>query len=179
MMKTNQAPSALEAVPEPLPPRTGAIAESGENYLETILVLKERRDGGLVRAVDIANELRLSKASVSRGLGLLREKGLIHIADSGDLEFTPAGQKLAQNIFHTHQVLTVLFQEIAKVPLDVAERDACRIEHVISDETLQGIIRFYMSAILASKSIPKSTFKAAVAALLILSVPYVQESRRL
>ena len=69
MMKTNQAPSALEAVPEPLPPRTGAIAESGENYLETILVLKERRDGGLVRAVDIANELRLSKASVSRGLG--------------------------------------------------------------------------------------------------------------
>ena len=104
--------------------------------------MKERRDGGLVRAVDIANELRLSKASVSRGLGLLREKGLIHIADNGDLEFTPSGQNLAQNIFHTHQVLTVFFQETAKVPLDVAERDACRIEHVISSETLKGIIRF-------------------------------------
>ena len=142
VIKTSQAPSALDAVPEPLPPRNGAIAESGENYLETILVLKERRDGGLVRAVDIANELRLSKASVSRGLWLLREKGLIHIADNGDLEFTPSGQNLAQNIFHTHQVLTVFFQETAKVPLDVAERDACRIEHVISSETLKGIIRF-------------------------------------
>lgn len=138
----NQAPSAIDAVPEPLPPRTGVIAESGENYLETILVLKERRDGGLVRAVDVANELSLSKASVSRGLGLLREKQLIHIAETGDLEFTPEGRKLAENVFHNHQVLTLLFQEIAKVPLDVAERDACRIEHVISDETMAGIENF-------------------------------------
>lgn len=144
-MSKNQAPSAIDAVPAPLPPRTGVIAESGENYLETILVLKERRDGGLVRAVDVSNELSLSKASVSRGLSLLREKGLLRIAESGDIEFTAEGRRLAENVFYYHQVLTVLFQEIARVPLDVAERDACRIEHVISQETMQGIVNFLRS----------------------------------
>lgn len=132
----------MDAVPEPVPSRAGSLAESGETYLETILVMKERSNGSLVRAVDVANELRFSKPSVSRGLGQLKDKGLITIAASGDLEFTPEGLKHAQSIFHRHQVLTLFLQDVAKVPADVAQRDACRIEHVISDESMAGIEAF-------------------------------------
>ena len=104
--------------------------------------MKERGEGGLVRAVDIANELRFSKPSVSRGLGQLKEKGLITIAKTGNLEFTPEGLQHAKNIFHRHQILTLFLQDIAKVPADVAQRDACRIEHVISDESMAGLEDF-------------------------------------
>ncbi len=137
-----QVPSAMDAISEPVPSRAGTLAESGETYLETILIMKERSDGGLVRAVDVANELRFSKPSVSRGLGQLKDKGLITIAQSGDLEFTPEGLAHARSIFHRHQVLTLFLQDVAKVPADVAQRDACRIEHVISDESMVGIENF-------------------------------------
>ncbi|MCI6796944.1 MAG: metal-dependent transcriptional regulator, partial [Succinatimonas sp.] len=106
------------------------------------LIMKERSSGGLVRAVDVANELRFSKPSVSRGLGQLKEKGLITIASTGDLEFTPEGLAHAQSIFRRHQILTLFLQDVAKVPADVAQRDACRIEHVISDESMIGIEAF-------------------------------------
>ncbi|MDD7021240.1 MAG: metal-dependent transcriptional regulator [Aeromonadales bacterium] len=140
--KAPQIPSAQDAIPEPVPSRAGALAESGENYLETILVMKERRDDAIVRAVDIANELRFSKPSVSRGLGQLKDKGLITIAPSGCIEFTPEGLEKARHIFRRHQVLTALLQEVARVPSDIAQRDACRVEHVISDETMLGIEKF-------------------------------------
>lgn len=142
MSPGNKAPTAMDAVPEPVRTRAGELAESGETYLETILVMKERSSGSMVRAVDIANELGFSKPSVSRGLGLLRDKGFIRIADSGDLEFTPEGLSRARNIFRRHQILTVLIREIAGVPSDLAERDACRIEHVISDATMSGIEKY-------------------------------------
>ena len=142
MEKIKSAPTALDAVPEIVQKKSGEIAESGETYLETILVMKERRSNGLVRAVDVANELKLSKPSVSRGLGLLKEKNLIQIGIAGDIEFTPDGRKLAERVFKRHQYLTVFFKHIAKVPSDVAEADACRVEHVISDKTMKGIIAF-------------------------------------
>ena len=142
MEKIKSAPTALDAVPEIVQKKSGEIAESGETYLETILVMKERRSNGLVRAVDVANELKLSKPSVSRGLGLLKEKNLIQIGIAGDIEFTPEGRKLAERFFKRHQYLTVFFKHIAKVPSDVAEADACRVEHVISDKTMKGIIAF-------------------------------------
>lgn len=69
-------PSKQDAVPELSQKKVGEIAESGENYLETILLIKSRRDNGLVRAVDVANELKVSKPSVSRGLSLLKDKDL-------------------------------------------------------------------------------------------------------
>ena len=138
----NQVPSVMDAVSEPVPTRAGSLAESGETYLETILIMKERSNDGLVRAVDIANELRFSRPSVSRGLGQLKDKGLITIAKSGNLEFTPEGLQHAKSIFHRHQILTLFLQDIAKVPADVAQRDACRIEHVISDESMAGIENF-------------------------------------
>lgn len=132
-------PTALNAIPEPVPLRAGAVAESGENYLETILVMKERNEAGIVRAVDIANELGFSKPSVSRGLNLLKEKHLIKVLDSGAIILTPEGQSLAESIFERHQLLTVFLQNVAKVPANIAEHDACRIEHVISKETMDGI----------------------------------------
>ncbi|MDY6321824.1 MAG: metal-dependent transcriptional regulator [Succinivibrio sp.] len=137
-----QMPTAMDAVPEPVPSRAGLLAESGENYLETILVMKERSGNGLVRAVDVANELKFSKPSVSRGLGQLKEKGLITIANTGDLEFTPEGLERAKRIFRRHQILTAVLQDVAGVPFDIAERDACRIEHVISDESMAGIEKY-------------------------------------
>lgn len=138
-MINQQIPSVQDAVTEPVPPRAGIIAESGENYLETILIIKERNEDGLVRAVDVANELGFSKPSVSRALGMLKERGLIKIAQSGAILFTPEGRALAENVFERHQLLTLLLKEVAKVPSDIAEHDACRIEHVISDETMVGI----------------------------------------
>lgn len=142
MMEKAQLTSPQDAVPEPVPSRTGELAESGENYLETILVMKERRTDSIVRAVDVANELRFSKPSVSRGLGQLKDKGLITIAPSGCIEFTPEGLEKARNIFHRHQILTAMLQEVAGVPSDIAQRDACRVEHVISDETMVGIEKY-------------------------------------
>lgn len=138
----NIPPSAQDAVPEPVPSRSGEVAESGENYLETILVIKERSEDGVVRAVDIANELGFSKPSVSRGLGLLKEKGLIKISQSGSILFTPEGRVKAEKIFLRHQYLTILLQHVAKISAELAEHDACRIEHVISDETFNGIIKY-------------------------------------
>ncbi len=132
-------PTALNAVPEPVPLRSGMVAESGENYLETILVIKERNEAGIVRAVDIANELGFSKPSVSRALGQLKDKKLIKILNSGAIVFTPEGQELAEHIFERHQLLTVFLKTVAGVPSNIAEHDACRIEHVISDETMAGI----------------------------------------
>ncbi|MCR5536955.1 MAG: metal-dependent transcriptional regulator [Succinivibrio sp.] len=141
-MEQPQYPSAMDAVPATPQQKVGEIAESGETYLETILVMKERNNGQLVRSVDIANELNFSKPSVSRGLGLLRDKDLIKIGSNGGIEFTPQGLQRAQHIFKRHQLLTLLLQEVAKVPSDVAERDACRIEHVISDQTMDGILKY-------------------------------------
>lgn len=139
MTSVSQLPAPQYAVVEAVPCKTGALAESGENYLEAILVIKARNEAGIVRAIDIANELGLSKPSVSRGLAQLKEKGLIKIVSSGAILFTPEGQSVASGVFERHQLLTVFLQHIAKVPLDQAEHDACRIEHVISAQTMAGI----------------------------------------
>lgn len=136
-------PSVLDAVPEPAPNKNiCGIAESGETYLETIWLIKERTQSGLVRAVDIANELGVSKPSVSRALNLLKEKKLILIEPSGAIVLTPAGLSYAQKVFKRHQVLTYFLRYILKVPATIAEHDACRIEHVISDLTFEKMISY-------------------------------------
>ena len=142
MQQHTQVPTAQDAVLEAVPTKNGLRAESGENYLETILVIKDRSEAGIVRAIDIANELGISKPSVSRGLAQLKEKGLIRILDSGAILFTPEGQRMATEVFGRHQLLTVFLQYVAQVPFDLAEHDACRIEHVISAQTMKGIRRF-------------------------------------
>lgn len=117
------------------------IQESGENYLETILILKGRN--GYVRSIDIANELGFSKPSVSRAVGVLKEAGYITIEKTGSIKLTPLGMERATEIYEKHVFLTNFFEDIFGVSHDVSEEDACRIEHIISEETFSKMKEFY------------------------------------
>ena len=112
------------------------ILESAENYLETILILRERN--GSVRSIDIANELEYSKPSVSNAMKSLRQKKLITMDSSGLIELTKEGEVIAQDVYEKH-VLFGKFLMLIGVSEEVAKADACRIEHVISDETFERI----------------------------------------
>lgn len=114
--------------------------ESEEMYLETILLLKQKKPA--VRSVDVVEELDYAKSSVSRGVNLLIKKGYITMDRvSGDIEFTDAGREKAQHIYERHRVLTDALEKIG-ADSAVAEENACRIEHVISDELFAVIKRF-------------------------------------
>lgn len=113
------------------------IYESGENYLETILRLSYRLEN--VRSIDVANELGYSKASVSRGMSILKEKGYINIGKQGHIKFTDNGKKYAESIIEKHKILTEFINKVLGVEIETAEADACRIEHVISEETFKAI----------------------------------------
>jgi Mn-dependent DtxR family transcriptional regulator len=112
------------------------MLESGEMYIETIYLLKSKKDK--VHAIDIANELKYAKSSVSRALNILKSKQIITINGVGEIEFTEQGCAIAREIYERHNVLTKFLKQIG-LPDDIAETDACRIEHVISKETLLAI----------------------------------------
>lgn len=114
--------------------------ESGENYLETILMLKEKQ--GVVRSIDIARSLNFSKPSVSRAVGILKENGYLTMAADGELELTEKGMRKAGDIYERHKLLTAFLQKVSGVGPETAEMDACRMEHILSEETFQGIKRF-------------------------------------
>lgn len=114
--------------------------ESGENYLETILMLKERR--GTVRSIDIARELNFSKPSVSRAMGILRESGYIIMEPSGEIRLTDSGKEKAGEIYRRHCLLTIFLREVAGVSEQMAEENACRMEHILDQEVVDGISRF-------------------------------------
>ena len=117
--------------------------ESGEDYLETILLLKRRK--GSVRSVDIANELGYSRPSVSRAVGILKKDGSIVMAANGEIELTHQGLELAEAVYEKHTNLTEFLMKTAGVDAQTAETDACRIEHIISPETFEGI-KSYLSS---------------------------------
>jgi DtxR family Mn-dependent transcriptional regulator len=108
------------------------IQESGENYLETILILQERT--GKVHSVDIAREMNFSKPSVCRAVSVLRKAGHLTMAEDGQITLTSSGKKIADNIYARHRFLTNFLISIDVTP-EVAAADACRIEHDISEET--------------------------------------------
>lgn len=112
------------------------IHESGEMYLESILVLKKQNPQ--VRAIDIVNHTGYSKPSVSRALRILKKDGYITVDDSGFISFTEKGEHHASVIMERHTVLTKLFVQLG-VDEKIASEDACKIEHVISNETFQII----------------------------------------
>ena len=114
--------------------------ESGEDYIETIYLLKKKR--GMVRSIDVANELNFSRPSVSRAVGILKEDGLITVEDDGELVLTELGLKKAKSIYEKHTNLTKFLMLTAGVNEDIAETDACRIEHIISPETFKGIKKY-------------------------------------
>ena len=112
------------------------IQESAENYLETILILKKRL--GMVRSIDIANELNFSKPSISCAMKNFRENGLIVMDDNGFITLTDEGKRIAERTYERHRVLCELFVALG-VDEKIAEEDACRIEHVISEQTFERL----------------------------------------
>ena len=116
------------------------IQESGQMYLETILILKEKNEN--VRAIDIANEMNFSKPSVSRGMKILKENNLITIDDNGFINFTKQGEKIAKSVYEKHKVISSLLIKIG-VDKKTAIGEACKIEHVLSDETLSKIKKYF------------------------------------
>ncbi len=114
--------------------------ESGEDYIETIYLLKKRN--GSVRSIDVANELNYSRPSVSRAVGLLKDGGLLTVEDDGELVLTDEGVKTAKAVYEKHTNLTKFLMMTAGVDAETAETDACRIEHIISPQTFKGIKKF-------------------------------------
>ncbi len=113
-----------------------AIQESGQMYLETIYVLLKRNPA--VRAIDVGEHLGYSKPSVSRAVGILKKDGYIAVSEDGFLSLTEKGEELARKVFERHTVLTALLVKLG-VDSETAANDACRIEHVISDESFLAI----------------------------------------
>lgn len=112
------------------------LQESAEMYIETIYILSQKSQA--VRSIDVADYMGYSKPSVSRAVGLLKNGGYLNMADDGLLTLTPEGNSMAKKIFERHTVLSN-FLEMIGVSTETASVDACRIEHVISDETLSAI----------------------------------------
>ena len=112
------------------------ILESGEMYLEDILVLKKKN--GVVRAIDVANYMGFSRPSVSRALGILKNNGFVTVDKAGDISLTEEGLRIAEKIYERHTVLTGFFERLG-ISHETAVSDACKIEHDISDETFEKI----------------------------------------
>ena len=112
------------------------VHESSEDYLETILMLKERK--GYVRSVDVANELAFTKASVSVAMKKLRENHHIVVSPEGYISLTESGKEIADRIYERHTLLSSWLERLGVDPKTAAE-DACRIEHVISSESFEAI----------------------------------------
>lgn len=112
------------------------LQESGEMYLETILILSEKKND--VRSIDICEEMGFSKPSISRAIHLLKDGGYLDIDENGYITLTDLGREIAEKIYERHRVLTALFMGLG-VDEETASEDACRIEHVISDKTFKAI----------------------------------------
>ena len=115
-----------------------ALYESAEMYLETIYQLSRER--GTVRSVDVAESMGYSKPSVSRAVGLLKQGGYLVMEKDGALTLTESGLQIAHKVFERHTILTNLLTRLGVSPETAAE-DACKMEHVISDETFEAMKR--------------------------------------
>lgn len=113
------------------------LQESGEMYLETILQLHQKN--GKVRSIDVAEQMNFTKASVSRAMSILKRENFILVEAGGNIVLTETGLAKAKEVLERHKVLTKCLIEHFGVPADIAEHDACRIEHVISAQTFEAI----------------------------------------
>ena len=115
------------------------IQESGEMYLESILVLSEKSK--YVRSIDVARLMGVSKPSVSRAVGILKSAGYIRVDDDGYLSLSDEGEEIARKMYERHRLLTSFLVSLG-VEAECASEDACKIEHRISDESFRAIKRF-------------------------------------
>lgn len=114
--------------------------ESQEMYLETILRLKNKK--GSVRAIDVAEELGYSKPSVSRAVGIMKKDGFLVVRADGLIDLTETGKEKAENIFARHKSLTQALVVMGLSP-EAAEENACRVEHVITEEAFEAIKKYF------------------------------------
>lgn len=112
------------------------LKESGEMYLETIYILSQKSN--FVRSIDVCEKMGYSKPSVSRAVGLLKEGGYLTVGVDGSLILTELGKEIAEKTYERHTVLTEIFSKLG-VNAEIAAADACKIEHVISDETFAAL----------------------------------------
>ncbi len=112
------------------------LKESGEMYLETIYILSQKSN--FIRSIDVCEEMGYSKPSVSRAMGLLKEGGYITVGTDGSLSLTKLGKDIAEKTYERHTVLSDIFIKLG-VNAETAAADACKIEHVISDETFNAL----------------------------------------
>ncbi len=112
------------------------MKESGEMYLETIYILSKSKS--YVRSIDIAEYMNYSKPSVSRGVGLLKKNGYVTVDNDGYITLTDTGNKIANNIFERHTVLTKMLTLLG-VDEETASADACKMEHVISEKSFDAM----------------------------------------
>jgi DtxR family transcriptional regulator, Mn-dependent transcriptional regulator len=112
------------------------IQESAENYLETILILHRRN--GMVRSIDIVNELNYAKPSISVAMKHFKENDLITVDDNGYISLTKTGRDIAEKMYERHTFLTQVLVQLG-VDEEIAKVDACKIEHHISDEAFEMI----------------------------------------
>ena len=115
------------------------VHESGEMYLEAILVLSGEK--GSVRSVDVSEYLGYSKPSVSRAMGILKKEAYITMDKDGTITLTEAGRQIAEKIYERHTLLTKLLMQIG-VDEETASADACKLEHAISEKSFDAIKRF-------------------------------------
>lgn len=113
------------------------LRESGEMYLETILVLTREKNRE-VHSLDVAEYMNYSKPSVSRAVGLLKKGGYLEVSKDGALTLTEAGREIAEKIYERHTLLTGFFTMLG-ADKEIAAEDACKIEHDISDESFEAI----------------------------------------
>lgn len=108
----------------------------GEDYLEAVLVLQKEK--GMVRSIDLARHMGFSKPSISHAVGVLRDGGFLTMDGDGFLHLTDTGREVAEKIYERHQFFT---EQLVSMGVDrmIAEQDACRIEHIISDESFQKL----------------------------------------
>lgn len=125
------------------------IRESAEDYLETILILKNAN--GNVRAIDIAHHLGFSRPSVSIAMKNLRENGYINVSPDALITLTPRGQEIAERIYERHQVLTDCLLRLGVNPTD-ARADACRLEHDLSEDSFAKIKAYYLQVLAADQT---------------------------
>ena len=118
------------------------LMESGQMYLETIYVLSKEKTG--VHSIDVSEHMGYSKPSVSRAIGILKSGGYVEMAEDGSLTLTEAGRTLAEQIYERHTILTEFLVRLG-VDRATATEDACKMEHVISDESLAALKKFIES----------------------------------
>lgn len=120
------------------------IKESAENYLETILVLSKKL--GVVRSIDVANEMGFTKASISIAMKRLRENDYIVVSQDGNISLTTAGKEIAKKVYERHQIIAKILISLG-VNEKTAYEDSCRIEHDLSQESFEKIKEFYEKGI--------------------------------